>query len=119
MRYAKIVCTIGPASESPEVLDRLIRSGMNAARLNFSHGSHASHARAIQAIRDAADRHDTPVAIVQDLQGPRIRVGHLPGDTVDVAADQAVRFVVEDGRHASARSTAAGHSIDIPVTYAH
>jgi len=116
MRYAKIVCTIGPASESPEILDRLIRSGMNAARLNFSHGTHESHARAIQAIRQAAERHDTPVAIVQDLQGPRIRVGHLLGD-LEVVAGQVVRFVVEDGLHGTTRSDIAGHPLDIPVTY--
>ena len=56
MRKAKIVCTIGPASESLALLDRLIAAGMNAARLNFSHGTHASHAAAIKAIRQAADQ---------------------------------------------------------------
>jgi pyruvate kinase len=114
MRHAKIVCTIGPASESPELLDRLIRSGMNAARLNFSHGSHESHARAIHAIRKAAERHDTPVAIIQDLQGPRIRVGDLPGGTVEVTVDQTVRLVVE---HTLKKSGAAGQALEIPVTY--
>ncbi|MEP6886726.1 MAG: pyruvate kinase [Nitrospirales bacterium] len=114
MRNAKIVCTIGPASESPERLDRLISSGMNAARLNFSHGSHESHARAIHAIRKAAERHNTPVAIIQDLQGPRIRVGNLPGDTVEVSDDQTVRLVVE---HTSKRLSLDGHTIDIPITY--
>ncbi len=52
MRKAKIVCTIGPATDSPDLLDRLIESGMDAARLNFSHGSHESHGRAIKAIRE-------------------------------------------------------------------
>ncbi|MDQ6733383.1 MAG: pyruvate kinase [Nitrospirota bacterium] len=113
MRHAKIVCTIGPASESPELLDRLIRSGMNAARLNFSHGSHESHARAIDAIRKAAERHDTPVAIIQDLQGPRIRVGDLPGGTVEVTADQTVRLVVEH----TPKQSGAPHVLEIPVTY--
>ncbi|MGH7164437.1 MAG: pyruvate kinase, partial [Nitrospiraceae bacterium] len=56
MRKAKIICTIGPASDSPEVLDQLIESGMNAARLNFSHGTHDSHGRAVKAIREAAGR---------------------------------------------------------------
>ncbi|HEU5201335.1 MAG TPA: pyruvate kinase, partial [Nitrospira sp.] len=74
MRKAKIVCTIGPASESLALLDRLIAAGMNAARLNFSHGTHASHEAAIKAIRQAADQRRTAVAIIQDLQGPRIRV---------------------------------------------
>ncbi|HET7057225.1 MAG TPA: pyruvate kinase, partial [Nitrospiraceae bacterium] len=114
MRHAKIVCTIGPASESPELLDRLILSGMNAARLNFSHGSHESHARAINAIRQAAERHDTPVAIIQDLQGPRIRVGNLSGGTVEVTAGQTVRLVVE---HTPKKSGAS--ALDLPVTYPH
>jgi pyruvate kinase len=116
MRNAKIVCTIGPASESPERLDRLIRSGMNAARLNFSHGSHESHARAIHAIRNAAERHNTPVAIIQDLQGPRIRVGNLPGETLELSDGQTVRLVVE---HASRESHVGGPTVDIPVTYPH
>ena len=114
MRHAKIVCTIGPASEPPELLDRLILSGMNAARLNFSHGSHESHARAINAIRQAAERHDTPVAIIQDLQGPRIRVGNLAGGTVEVTAGQTIRLVVE---HTPKKSGAS--ALDIPVTYPH
>ena len=113
MRKAKIVCTIGPASESPDILDRLIQSGMNAARLNFSHGSHESHARAIQAIRKAAERHDIPVAIIQDLQGPapRRRCALSP---IDVTTDQIVRLVVEAGASGSSARTS-----DIPVTYAH
>src|SRR2546426_10705218 len=78
MRKAKIVCTIGPATESPELLDQLIESGMNVARLNFSHGSHESHGRAIKAIRAAAARRHVAVAIIQDLQGPRIRGGQVP-----------------------------------------
>jgi len=114
MRHAKIVCTIGPASESPELLDRLIQSGMNAARLNFSHGSHESHARAIGAIRKAAERHDTPVAIIQDLQGPRIRVGDLPEGGIAVTPDQIVRLVVGP---TSGKSGAP--ALDIPVTYPH
>src|SRR5688572_24583962 len=97
MRKAKIVCTIGPASRSPEVLDRLIRSGMNAARLNFSHGSPESHAAAIQAIRAAAERLRVSVAIIQDLQGPRIRVGDVPGGSVAVLPGQRVDLTVDPG----------------------
>lgn len=117
MRKAKIVCTIGPASQSPEVLDRLIESGMNAARLNFSHGSHDFHVRAIQAIRSAAERHDTPVAIIQDLQGPRIRVGNLPAETLEVFPGQPIRLVVE--RASSDTPPVSGHVLEIPVTYPH
>ena len=92
MRKAKIVCTVGPASNSPEMLDRLIDAGMNAARLNFSHGTHDSHAAAIAAIRAAADRRRATVAIIQDLQGPRIRVGLLPNDGIELKVGQRVRL---------------------------
>src|SRR5437879_11917256 len=93
MRKAKIVCTIGPASDSPELLGHLIESGMDVARLNFSHGSHESHSRAIKALRAGAGRQRAPVAIIQDLQGPRLRLGTIPDGGVDVAADQRVRLL--------------------------
>lgn len=70
MRKAKIVCTIGPASDQPDILDRLIEGGMDVARLNFSHGTHEWHGRAVKAIREAAGRRRAAVAIIQDLQGP-------------------------------------------------
>jgi pyruvate kinase len=73
----KIVCTIGPASESPEILEALIKAGMNVARLNFSHGTHEEHQRKIQIIRQIADRFRQPVAILQDLAGSKIRIGKM------------------------------------------
>ena len=76
-RKTKIVCTIGPASESPQILETLIRGGMNVARLNFSHGTHEEHLRKIKAIRQIADRLRQPVAILQDLGGPKIRIGMM------------------------------------------
>ncbi len=79
MRRTKIVATLGPASSSPEVIRRLITAGMDVARLNFSHGSHDEHARNIAALRAISGELDTPVTILQDLQGPKIRVGKLPG----------------------------------------
>lgn len=114
MRKAKIVCTIGPASDSLEVLDRLIESGMDAARLNFSHGSQESHGRAVKAIREAAGRRRAAVAIIQDLQGPRIRVGMLPADGLEVFTGQGVRLL--SGQSQSRAQTAAD---EVPVTYAH
>ena len=75
MRKAKIVCTIGPASVSLAILDRLIERGMDAARLNFSHGTHEEHARLIERVRRAAGKENRTIAILQDLQGPKIRVG--------------------------------------------
>jgi pyruvate kinase len=112
MRKAKIVCTIGPASSSPGVLEQLIEAGMNVARLNFSHGTHESHARAIQAIRQAAQRTGPAVAILQDLQGPRIRIGQLPDPGVMLEAGRRVRL--RAGQAAVAPTDAA----ELPVTYA-
>ncbi len=75
MPRAKIVCTLGPASSSPERVGELIDAGMNVARLNFSHGSHEDHAKMLQTVRAEADRRGKAVAILLDLQGPKIRVG--------------------------------------------
>ncbi|MBL8097932.1 MAG: pyruvate kinase, partial [Anaerolineales bacterium] len=76
-RKTKIIATIGPASEGEAMLERLIMAGMNVARLNFSHASHAEHARRIELIRKVSKRLDVAVGILQDLQGPKIRVGNL------------------------------------------
>jgi pyruvate kinase len=76
-RKAKIVATIGPASEGEDILEKLILAGMNVARLNFSHGTHDQHADHIALLRKVADRLGVPIGILQDLQGPKIRVGEL------------------------------------------
>ncbi|HEY5626659.1 MAG TPA: pyruvate kinase [Nitrospira sp.] len=120
MRKAKIVCTIGPASESLAMLDRLIEKGMDAARLNFSHGTHASHATAIEAIREAAKRRGVAVAIIQDLQGPRIRVGELPEKGIEVEAGQSVRLttmLARAGGQLGAQSITSSTFPEIPVSY--
>ena len=83
-RKTKIVCTIGPASESPQILEALIQAGMNVARLNFSHGTHKEHLRKIQTIRQVADRMRQPVAILQDLGGPKIRIGLMKEGGVEL-----------------------------------
>jgi pyruvate kinase len=82
MRKTKIVCTIGPASASEKVLKQLIRAGMNVARLNFSHGDYAFHRRVIRMIRRLEKKLDRPVAILQDLPGPKIRIGVVQGNHV-------------------------------------
>src|SRR5437773_10971832 len=87
MRRAKIVATIGPASNSPEILRKLISAGIDIARLNFSHGTHEEHGRSIQAIREAAAAIGRPISILQDLQGSSDRVEEL-ATTVSVAAGQ-------------------------------
>jgi pyruvate kinase len=77
-RKAKIVATIGPASQEEAVLERLIHAGVNVARMNFSHGTHEEHAARIAIIRRISEKLNIPVGILQDLQGPKIRVGELP-----------------------------------------
>ena len=92
MRRTKIVCTIGPASQSETVLKRLIQAGMDVARLNFSHGDYAFHASIIKKIRRIARRIERPVAILQDLQGPKIRVGPIAGNRARLQTGR--RFVL-------------------------
>ncbi|MGH2520919.1 MAG: pyruvate kinase, partial [Anaerolineales bacterium] len=89
MRRTKIVCTIGPASASEERLATLIEVGMNVARLNFSHGTHEEHAAVIARIRRVANRLNKAVAILQDLQGPKIRTGTFMGGQPVELRDQA------------------------------
>ncbi|MBV8780605.1 MAG: pyruvate kinase, partial [Phycisphaerae bacterium] len=92
-RHSKIVCTIGPATSSAGMIERLIEAGMDVARLNFSHGTHAEHAERIALLRDAAMKQQKPIAIIADLQGPKIRTGPLAGKTpVELKAGQ--RFVI-------------------------
>src|SRR5262245_65063061 len=74
----KIVATLGPASSSPEVIRKMVQAGMDVARLNFSHGNYEDHARTVANLRAIAGELDTPVTVLQDLQGPKIRVGQLP-----------------------------------------
>jgi pyruvate kinase len=80
-RRAKIICTIGPASNSESTMRELLRLGMDVARLNFSHGTHAGHARNIRRLRQAARKERRSVCILQDLQGPKIRTGRLKDHT--------------------------------------
>jgi len=82
MRRTKIVCTIGPVTASDKFLEGLIRAGMNVARLNFSHGDYAFHRRVIRKIRQLERKLNKPVAILQDLPGPKIRMGAVAGDHV-------------------------------------
>ena len=79
MPRTKIVCTIGPASREPETLRQLVRAGMDVARLNFSHGDLPTHAQNIARIRAAAAEVGKPVAILADLQGPKLRVAKMAG----------------------------------------
>lgn len=86
MRRTKIVCTIGPATASPEMIRQLVEAGMNVARLNFSHGAWEEHAGVIASLRQVSARKHVPVAILQDLQGPKIRLGTFRGGRASLAA---------------------------------
>jgi pyruvate kinase len=126
-RRTKIVCTIGPASSSSRVLTSMLRAGMDVARLNFSHGTHEQHGRVIRLLRELAAQRDRPLAILQDLSGPKVRLAtiacgqvHLkrgqrltlttrpvPGDDLEIclpvpalisAVKVGDRLLVDDGR---------------------
>jgi len=95
-RQTKIVCTIGPATESPEMIRALIKAGMNVARLNFSHGTHEQKGRTIDLIRNISDDLNVPIAILQDLSGPKIRTGELLSDSAIILTDGAEFFLTGD-----------------------
>jgi pyruvate kinase len=103
MRRTKIVATIGPASRHPEVLRRMVRAGMDVARLNFSHGTIEEHAETARMVRDAANAAGRPVAILQDLPGPKLRIGHLVDDRVELETGSTVTFVCHDDGLGDAR----------------
>ncbi len=84
MRRTKIVATIGPASRSPEMLERLVRAGVDVVRLNFSHGTHEQHLEVIRSVRAIAERLQRPVALLQDLSGPKIRTGKVRGGEIEL-----------------------------------
>lgn len=110
IRRAKIICTIGPASDGQAQLEQLIRAGMDVARLNFSHGSHDEHKARYEAVRAAATACGKPVAILQDLSGPKIRAGRFVGGRCEIATDDKVALFD------AARDDVAG-SGQVPVQY--
>ncbi|HVU73238.1 MAG TPA: pyruvate kinase [Mycobacteriales bacterium] len=95
-RRAKIVCTIGPAVATPDGVLALVEAGMDVARLNFSHGTQAEHARAYRLVREASDRTGHAVAVLADLQGPKIRLGTFADGGADWATGDEVTITTED-----------------------
>jgi pyruvate kinase len=95
IRRTKIVATIGPASNSPDMIRELIKAGMDVARLNFSHGKREDHATVIKWLREISHELNTPVTIMQDLQGPKIRVGQLAGGQIKLNTGDNVSLVPE------------------------
>ena len=102
----KIVCTLGPASSTREQIKSLVSAGLDVARINFSHGTHEKHAATIALVREVAEECGKPVAILGDLQGPRIRIGDLP-EPIELEPGTDITLVFED--HAA--------GTEIPVTY--
>ena len=92
MKRTKVVCTIGPASASATKLKAMIKAGMNVARLNFSHGTHKSHAELMRLVRAAAIERKEPVAILADMQGPKIRLGELPEEGVELKNGEEIEI---------------------------
>lgn len=110
-RRAKIVATIGPASEDRATLEKLMRAGMNVARLNFSHGTHEEHAERIACLRQLSAELGLPLGILQDLQGPKIRVGALE-PALDLVEGETVRL------HAEGNEDPKSKEKQIPVAFA-
>lgn len=94
-RLAKIVATVGPATAAPEKIRAIYLSGADTFRLNFSHGTQDDHSRVFTTIRDLEREFDTPIGVLQDLQGPKIRLGTLEGGALALLFDETVRFVIE------------------------
>jgi len=113
MKRTKIVATIGPASQSVDVLEDMMAAGMNVARLNFSHGTHSHHAMLINNIREASKKQDKPIAIIQDLQGARIRIGDIGKQGITIARGERVIIVSTNNPK---KITKNGRKI-IPVDY--
>jgi pyruvate kinase len=106
MRHTKIVATVGPSCESPAILEQLLVAGVDVFRLNFSHGTHESHAKSFAAIRDACRTTGRHVSIMQDLSGPKIRTGPLPGGKpIDLRAGDELRITAGDAVGAPGRIT--------------
>jgi len=89
-RFAKIVCTLGPSSNTRERIEALVDAGMNVARLNFSHGTHDGHGELIDLLREISDERGVAITILQDLQGPKLRIGALPGHSLELKAGDQI-----------------------------
>ena len=98
-RRTKIVATLGPSSNTKEIIQKLIQSGVNIARLNFSHGTHDSHLKIINILRNLPSCKNKPVVILQDLQGPKLRVGKLPQEGVRLSAGELISLEIDLENH--------------------
>ncbi len=110
MRKTKIICTIGPASENPEILSQIIEAGMNVSRHNFSHGDHEEHAARINLVKELAKKHNKEIAVMLDTKGPEIRTGKF--DSKKVELQEGAKFTVHAG------GDVVGNTEECSVTYA-
>lgn len=110
MRRTKIVCTLGPTSEQPEILKAMLRAGMNVARMNFSHGSHEEHARRIETVRQVSRECKIPVAILLDTKGPEIRVRTFLNGQVTLVQGQTFTLTPQE---------VDGDETRVSITYKH
>ena len=95
MRKARIICTLGPSSSSAEVLEAMVRAGMDVARLNFSHGTHDEHRARVDLLRKVSRKLGKPIALLQDIQGPKVRLGRFAGGMVEVVSGEKVIITTE------------------------
>jgi pyruvate kinase len=117
MPRAKIVCTLGPASSTPERIGELIDAGMSVARLNFSHGSHDDHAKMLAVVRAEADRRGKAIAALLDLQGPKIRVGRIGNGQIELRPGNELTITTEEmlGDERRVSTTYAGLPRDVKI----
>jgi pyruvate kinase len=113
MRRAKIVATVGPASSDPAILEKLVAQGVDVVRLNFSHGSHEDHAQVLDRLRAASRHLGKAVAVLQDLQGPKIRTGPLEAGRAGVRLDPGAEIVI------TTEGELAGNARLVSTTYPH
>src|ERR671933_486817 len=118
MRSTKIVATIGPASRDPAVLERMVAAGMDVARLNFAHGDPDEHAETVAMVRAASERVGREVAVLQDIPGPKLRIGPVAGDFagIEMGVDaMALSFIRRGADLEPVRERLAEHGSDLPV----
>src|SRR3989337_4200007 len=105
----KIVATLGPASAKREILTQLLTAGVNVVRVNFSHGTQSEHAAYIALLREVSDRLNQPITLLQDLQGPKIRVGEIENKSINLKKDHPFTLTVRPAPGAEPRI-----SVDFP-----
>src|SRR5690242_4989609 len=117
LRRAKIVATLGPSSSDSNTIENLIKAGVNVFRFNFSHGTKDDHLARFNAVRAASQKLGKAVAILQDLQGPKLRVGKFDGGSITIEKGQEVILRLETDREKALGGAAAGTKPIIPYNY--